>query len=94
MRPDAKFVPGFRIFELDGGIILRVFCESPSLMRLLKQLAVAALFAREHFAFLCNVLCAKRALELLWAVALSASGYPRTSGVCPVSRRHTLWRWL
>jgi len=67
MKPCAAFNPGFRMSELDVGFVLLVFVSSPLLARLFEQLAFAALFAVLHFFLFCNVIRAKRALELLWA---------------------------
>jgi hypothetical protein len=69
MKPKAAFDPGFRMSELDVGFMLLVFVSSPLLGRLFEQLALAALFAVLHFFLFCNVLRAKRMLELLWAAA-------------------------
>ena len=51
------------------GFIVLVICASPLVARVFEQLAVAALFAVFHFFLFCNVLRARRLLELLWAAA-------------------------
>ena len=67
MKPNAAFDPGFRMSELDVGFMLLVFVSAPLLARFFEQLALAALFAALHFFLFCNVIRAKRVLELLWA---------------------------
>ena len=69
MNHKTAFNPGFRISEMDVGFMLLVFVCSPLLARLLEQLGIAALFAVVHFFLFCNVLRAKRSLELLWTAA-------------------------
>jgi len=65
----GNFAPGFRMSETDAGFIILVLVSSPLLGRLFVQLAVAALFVVCHFFLFCNVLRARRLLELLWAAA-------------------------
>lgn len=69
MNTETVFKPGFRISKLDVGFMLLVFVSSLLLARLFEQLALAALFAVLHFFLFCNVLRAKRWLELMWAAA-------------------------
>jgi hypothetical protein len=78
LKPDAAFAPGFRMSKLDMGFILLVLVSSPLLGQLSEQLALGALFALFHFFLFCNVLRAKRPLELLWTavfVGLWSSAY-------------------
>lgn len=69
MKPNAAFSPGFRISELDVAFMLAVFVVSSLIARFFEQLGIAGLFALFHFFLFCNVLRARRSLELLWAAA-------------------------
>ncbi len=68
MRSTLDFQPGFRLSELDVGILIAGICASVLLARLDERLAVALLFTLAHFFLFCNVLRMSRPLELLWAV--------------------------
>ncbi len=72
MNRNATFDPGFRLSELDVGFMLLALVSSPLLTRLHDQLALGALFAVFHFFLFCNVLRAKRWLEILWAAVFVA----------------------
>jgi hypothetical protein len=63
-----KFQPGFRLSEMDVGIILLGICVSVLLARFDEQLGIAVLFVLAHFFLFCNVLRMSRPLELIWAV--------------------------
>jgi len=67
VKPNAAFAPGFRISELDVAFIIAAVLLSILLARSSEQLSLAVLFAVSHFFLFCNILRAKRALELLWA---------------------------
>lgn len=69
MKLDTAFDPGFRVSKLDAGFLLLVLGVSLVLARFLEDLAIAAVFAALHFFLFCNVLRARRSLELLWAAA-------------------------
>ena len=78
MKDNAAFQPGFRLSELDVGLIMVVFVFSPVVGRFFEPLGIAMLFTLVHFFLFCNVLRAVRLLELVWAaafVALWSSSY-------------------
>ncbi len=78
MNRIATFDPGFRLSELDVGFMLLALVSSPLFGRLHDQLALGVIFVVFHFFLFCNVLRAKRWLEILWAavfVALWTSSY-------------------
>ena len=68
MRRTLKFQPGFRLSEMDVGIVMLGICSSVLLARLDERLGVASLFVLAHFFLFCNVLRMSRPLELIWAV--------------------------
>jgi len=68
MRSTLKFQPGFRLSEMDVGIIMLGVCVSVLLARLDERLGLALLFVLAHFFLFCNVLRMSRPLELIWAV--------------------------
>ena len=70
------FRPGFRISEIDVGILMLGSVGSVLMARFDASLAVAIVFTVAHFFLFCNVLRMSRPLELAWAVlfvALAAS---------------------
>ena len=67
MRRTLKFQPGFRLSEMDVGIILLGVCISVLLARLDERLGMVTLFVLAHFFLFCNVLRMSRPLELIWA---------------------------
>ena len=67
MSYTVKFQPGFRLSEMDVGIILLGVCVSVVLGRLDERLGMATLFVLAHFFLFCNVLRMSRPLELIWA---------------------------
>jgi hypothetical protein len=68
METAANFRPGFRISEVDVGVVILGILVSVSLGRLDDTLGVATLFTVAHFFLFCNVLRMNRPLELIWAV--------------------------
>lgn len=62
------FRPGFRLSEIDVGILLLGVLASVLIARFYELLAVALLFTLGHFFLFCNVLRMSRPLELVWAV--------------------------
>ena len=68
MRRTLKFQPGFRLSEMDVGILMLGICSSVLLARLDERLGVALLFVLAHFFLFCNMLRMSRPLELIWAV--------------------------
>ena len=68
MRRTLKFQPGFRLSEMDVGILMLGVCAAVLLARLDERLGVALLFVLAHFFLFCNVLRMSRPLELIWAV--------------------------
>ena len=77
------FRPGFRLSEIDVGVLMLGILASVLLARFDESLAVALLFTLAHFFLFCNVLRMSRPLELVWAalfVLLAAStiliGFP------------------
>lgn len=71
MENDPQFRPGFRISEIDVGVLLLGFAVSPLLGRLNDILGLSALLTIAHFFLFCNVLRLGRVLELLWAVTFT-----------------------
>ena len=83
MENAADFQPGFRLSEIDVGVLMLGILLSVLLARFDESFAVALLFLLAHFFLFCNVLRMSRPLELVWAllfVLLAAStirtGYP------------------
>ena len=68
MRRTLKFQPGFRLSEMDVGIVMLGICSSVLLARFDERLGLALLFVLAHFFLFCNVLRMSRPLELIWAV--------------------------
>ena len=68
METAANFRPGFRISEIDVGVMTLGVFVLVLLGRLDDRLGVATLFTVAHFFLFCNVLRMSRPLELLWAV--------------------------
>ena len=62
------FRPGFRVSEVDIGVLIAGVLISALLVRFDESFAVAVLFTLGHFFLFCNVLRMSRPLELLWAV--------------------------
>jgi len=67
MKRTLKFQPGFRLSEMDVGIILLGVCVSVLLGRFDERLGMMVLFVLAHFFLFCNVLRMSRPLELIWA---------------------------
>lgn len=77
------FRPGFRLSEIDVGVLMLGVLASVLLARFDESFAAALLFTLAHFFLFCNVLRMSRPLELVWAllfVLLAAStirtGFP------------------
>lgn len=68
MEDAADFRPGFRLSEIDIGVLLLGILTSVLIARFDESLAVALLFTLGHFFMFCNVLRMGRPLELVWAV--------------------------
>lgn len=68
MESPANFRPGFRISEVDVGVVILGILGSVLLGRLDDMLGIAMLFVLAHFFVFCNVLRLGRLLELVWAV--------------------------
>ena len=68
MRRTLKFQPGFRLSEMDVGILMLGVCAAVLLARFDERLGLASLFVLAHFFMFCNVLRMSRPLELIWAV--------------------------
>ncbi len=64
----AEFQPGFRLSEIDVGILLAGLPFSVLIGHLDESLTFVALFTLAHFFLFCNVLRMSRPLEVLWAV--------------------------
>jgi hypothetical protein len=86
MASTENFRPGFRISEIDVGVLMLGTLVSVLLARFDESFAVAILFTIAHFFLFCNVLRMSRPLELAWAalfVLLAAStiliGFPTWS---------------
>ena len=67
MSRTLKFVPGFRLSEMDVGFLMLGVCVAVLLARLDERLGLASLFVLAHFFLFCNVLRMSRPLELTWA---------------------------
>ena len=67
MATTANFRPGFRISEIDVGVLIFGTVGSVLLARLDEALGVATVFTVAHFFLFCNVLRMSRLLELIWA---------------------------
>ena len=83
MEDAVDFRPGFRLSEIDVGVLMLGVLASVLLARFDESFAVALLFTLAHFFLFCNVLRMSRPLELVWAllfVLLAAStirtGFP------------------
>jgi hypothetical protein len=63
-----NFQPGFRLSEMDVGIIILGISSSVLLARFDERLGLVVLFVLAHFFLFCNVLRMSRPLELIWAV--------------------------
>lgn len=63
-----EFRPGFRLSEIDVGVLILGVVVSVPLARLDEFFAIALLFALGHFFLFCNVLRMMRPLEVAWAV--------------------------
>jgi hypothetical protein len=68
MKSSSDFKPGFRLSEMDVGIILLGISVSVLLARFDERLGVAVLFTLAHFFLFCNVLRMSRPFELIWAM--------------------------
>ena len=68
MKSKLTFHPGFRLSEMDVGILILGICTSVLLARLDQWLGFALLFLLAHFFLFGNVLRMRRLLEILWAV--------------------------
>jgi len=62
------FRPGFRLSEIDVGVLILGVLVSIPLARLDEFFAIAVLFTLAHFFLFCNVLRMIRPLEVAWAV--------------------------
>lgn len=69
MNNSDNFKPGFRLSELDVGILLLGFTAAVPLGKQFEPLGVAVLFTVTHFFLFCNVLRMHRVLEIIWAVS-------------------------
>jgi hypothetical protein len=72
----ADFQPGFRLSEIDVGILMLGILASALVARIDGWFAAALFFTLAHFFLFCNVLRMSRPLELVWAalfVLLAAS---------------------
>ena len=67
MSRTLKFLPGFRLSEMDVGFLMLGVCVAVLLARLDERLGLASLFVLAHFFLFCNVLRMSRPLELIWA---------------------------
>jgi hypothetical protein len=63
----ANFRPGFRISEIDVGVLLLGTIGSYILARIDESLGVLMVFTVAHFFLFCNVVRMDRPLELIWA---------------------------
>ena len=68
MERTSKFQPGFRLSEMDVGILILGVCCSVLLARFDERLGLVTLFVLAHFFLFCNVLRMRRLLELIWAM--------------------------
>ena len=69
MRNADKFKPGFRLSEIDVGILLLGFVVSPVLGEISGPLGIAVPLAVSHFFLFCNVIRMHRILEVIWSVS-------------------------
>lgn len=83
MDKAAEFQPGFRLSEIDVGVLIVGVLFSVLIARFDESFAFVVLFTLGHFFLFCNVIRMSRPLELLWAalfVLLAAStvltGFP------------------
>ena len=67
MKSTSDFKPGFRLSEMDVGILIAVISASVLLARFDERFGMVLLFVLAHFFLFCNVLRMSRSLELLWA---------------------------
>ena len=68
MTRKLEFKPGFRLSEMDVGILFLGVSSSALLARFDDRFGEALLFVIVHFFLFCNVLRMSRPLELIWAV--------------------------
>jgi len=68
VQQPVVFRPGFRLSEIDAGVLILGVVVMPVLGRFDDVLAVVLLFTLGHFFLFCNVLRMSRSLELIWAV--------------------------
>ncbi len=91
------FRPGFRLSEIDVGVLMLGVLASGLLARFDESFAVALLFTLAHFFLFCNVLRMSRSLELVWAllfVLLAASTILAVVQVLRSSYHGVFWRQL
>lgn len=67
MTTTANFRPGFRISEIDVGILILGTIGSYIMGRIEDALGVLVIFTVAHFFLFCNVVRMDRTLELIWA---------------------------
>jgi hypothetical protein len=67
MEDTVDFRPGFRLSEIDVGVLILGILASILLARFDESFAVILLFTVAHFFLFCNVLRMSRPLELAWA---------------------------
>jgi hypothetical protein len=67
MPVSTKFSPGFRLSELDIGVLILALLGTILVGRMDSSLALALAFPVAHFFLFCNVLRMARPLELIWA---------------------------
>lgn len=68
MEQPVVFRPGFRLSEIDAGVLILGVVVMPVLGRFHEMLAFVLLFTLGHFFLFCNVLRMSRPLELVWAM--------------------------
>ena len=68
MDDALDFRPGFRLSEIDVGVLIAGVLSSVLIARFDEWFAFVVLFTLGHFFLFCNVLRMSRPLELLWAV--------------------------
>ena len=68
MEDAVDFRPGFRLSEIDVGVLMLGILASVLLARFDESFAIALLFTLAHFFLFCNVLRMSRPLELVWAL--------------------------
>ena len=66
MEEKTEFRPGFRLSEVDVGVLIAGTLLSIFVWRFDEWLAVTVIFAVGHFFLFCNVLRMRRPLELTW----------------------------